>query len=254
MEKNKSNKGIVLPDKALLEEEISTGIDVYSRHLSEAGKRAKALLAKDAKTYVEKHHIIPRHAGGSDDSSNLVFLTYEDHVIAHYIRWVVFNDTRDQIAWKVMLGDPLEVRRLKQSLAGQIGGQKVQELLLEANLGWYNSQIQSELGKKGAQKNREQGTGGFDPKNLEKANEVQKLDPAKYLPQKKTNLVKGLETQKEKGINVYSSIDQRRKSLQYHGIRLNGVLYSLDTEQRTYISETALDYYLLHAPKRPPKK
>ncbi|GIL88804.1 hypothetical protein Vretimale_16983, partial [Volvox reticuliferus] len=102
----------------------------------------------------------------------------------------------------------------------------------------------------------EQGTGGFDPKNLEKANEVQKLNPSKYLPQKQKNLAKGLLTQKEKGINVYSSIDQRRKSLQYRGICLNGVLYSLDTEQRTYISETTLDYYLLYAPKRvvPSKK
>ena len=30
MEKNKNNKGILLPDKAYLEEEISKGIDVYS--------------------------------------------------------------------------------------------------------------------------------------------------------------------------------------------------------------------------------
>jgi hypothetical protein len=81
-----------------------------------------------------------------------------------------------------LLGDPLEVRQLKQSLAGRIGGKNTQKLLSEAKRGWYNSQIQSKLGKQGAQKNRAQGTGGFDPKNLEKANEVQKLNPTKYLP------------------------------------------------------------------------
>ena len=33
--------------------------------------------------YTHKHHIIPRHAGGTDDSSNLVELTVEAHAEAH---------------------------------------------------------------------------------------------------------------------------------------------------------------------------
>lgn len=35
--------------------------------------------------YYEKHHIIPKTLGGSDIDSNLVFLTYREHVIAHYL-------------------------------------------------------------------------------------------------------------------------------------------------------------------------
>ena len=30
-----------------------------------------------------KHHIIPRHAGGTDDSSNIVLLTIEQHAKEH---------------------------------------------------------------------------------------------------------------------------------------------------------------------------
>lgn len=30
-----------------------------------------------------KHHIIPKHAGGSDDPSNIVVLTVEEHAEAH---------------------------------------------------------------------------------------------------------------------------------------------------------------------------
>ena len=30
-----------------------------------------------------KHHIIPKHAGGSNDPNNFVFLTIEEHAEAH---------------------------------------------------------------------------------------------------------------------------------------------------------------------------
>lgn len=37
--------------------------------------------------YYHRHHIIPRHAGGTDDPSNLVELTVEEHAEAHRILW-----------------------------------------------------------------------------------------------------------------------------------------------------------------------
>lgn len=33
--------------------------------------------------YVEKHHIVPRCLGGSDDKDNLVALTYREHFLCH---------------------------------------------------------------------------------------------------------------------------------------------------------------------------
>ncbi|AUR97715.1 nuclease associated modular domain 3 protein [Vibrio phage 1.244.A._10N.261.54.C3] len=36
-------------------------------------------------TYTEKHHILPRCMGGSDDKSNLVALTAREHFIAHLL-------------------------------------------------------------------------------------------------------------------------------------------------------------------------
>ena len=36
-------------------------------------------------TYYEEHHIVPRCMGGSDDKLNLVYLTPEEHYIAHQL-------------------------------------------------------------------------------------------------------------------------------------------------------------------------
>lgn len=58
--------------------------------------------------YVEKHHIVPRCLGGSDDESNLVQLTLREHFIAHkllykihpknkaicYAYWMMCNRTK----------------------------------------------------------------------------------------------------------------------------------------------------------------
>lgn len=41
--------------------------------------------AKEILTYTERHHIIPKSMGGSDDSSNLVWLTAEDHLTVHLL-------------------------------------------------------------------------------------------------------------------------------------------------------------------------
>lgn len=54
--------------------------------------------------YTHKHHIIPRHAGGTDDPSNLVELTIEDHAIAHEVRYRMHGDDRDRVAALMIRG------------------------------------------------------------------------------------------------------------------------------------------------------
>nr|P09753.1 RecName: Full=Uncharacterized 38.5 kDa protein in psbA intron 1 [Chlamydomonas moewusii]ABU88306.1 I-CmoeI homing endonuclease [Chlamydomonas moewusii]CAA31842.1 unnamed protein product [Chlamydomonas moewusii]CAA33623.1 unnamed protein product [Chlamydomonas moewusii] len=45
---------------------------------------------------MEKHHIIPLHAGGPDEKWNLISLTPEDHIEAHNLRYLVYNETGDK--------------------------------------------------------------------------------------------------------------------------------------------------------------
>ena len=54
--------------------------------------------------YTHKHHIIPRHAGGTDDHDNLIDLTVEDHAIAHRMLWKLYGRWQDEVAWRMLSG------------------------------------------------------------------------------------------------------------------------------------------------------
>jgi hypothetical protein len=44
------------------------------------------------------HHIVPKHAGGTDDPSNLVKLTVEEHAEAHFARYLQYGELGDWLA------------------------------------------------------------------------------------------------------------------------------------------------------------
>lgn len=54
----------------------------YSRIYDDLIARART---RTIDGYLEKHHVIPRCQGGTDDESNIVSLTPEEHFLAHHI-------------------------------------------------------------------------------------------------------------------------------------------------------------------------
>jgi hypothetical protein len=65
-------------------------------------------LIENAKTrsldgYVEKHHIIPKCIGGSDDKNNLVCLTPEEHYIAHQLLVKIYPNNKRIIQAAIMM-------------------------------------------------------------------------------------------------------------------------------------------------------
>lgn len=50
------------------------------------------------------HHIVPKHMGGSNDPSNLVQLTIEEHANAHRELWEKHGLKEDYLAWKALSG------------------------------------------------------------------------------------------------------------------------------------------------------
>lgn len=58
-----------------------------------------------------KHHIIPKHAGGSNDKSNIIELTVEEHAEAHRELYEKYGRWQDHLAW--------------QGLSGRIGKEEI---------------------------------------------------------------------------------------------------------------------------------
>jgi len=75
-----------------------------------------------SKTIYHKHHIIPKHMGGTDDPSNLVRLTVEEHAQAHKELYEKYGYQQDLIAYKALKGT-IGKEELSYELA-KLGGQK----------------------------------------------------------------------------------------------------------------------------------
>ena len=80
-----------------------------------------------------KHHIIPRHMGGTDDPSNLVELTPEEHAEAHRKLYEEHGQWQDYVAWQGLakLATKEEHVAMLLSEAGKKGSSKS-----NANGGW----------------------------------------------------------------------------------------------------------------------
>lgn len=86
-----------------------------------------------------KHHIIPKHAGGTDDLTNIVELTVEEHALAHKKLYEEHGRWEDKIAWL--------------SLSGQIGkDEAIQAARGAANRGKKRTPDQIERMKEAAKK------------------------------------------------------------------------------------------------------
>lgn len=78
-------------------------INIY-QHLCESRKSNKEFYKP--KSGLHRHHIIPEHSGGSNEESNLTYLTIREHIIAHYLLWKINKDPNDLRSMR-MLGAKL---------------------------------------------------------------------------------------------------------------------------------------------------
>ena len=111
------------------------------------------------------HHIIPRHMGGTDDPSNLIELTVEEHANAHLELYEQYGKKEDFVAYHMLSGQDLlnpEFRKAYCSLGGKTQGKRNAE-------SGHMKKIQklsdpSAAGKKGGARTIELGKGSFgDP-------------------------------------------------------------------------------------------
>lgn len=65
--------------------------------------------------YCERHHIIPKSEGGSDDDTNLVNLTAREHYIAHLLLARIYDDFKMWAAIKLMLTGHIKRRTFRHN-------------------------------------------------------------------------------------------------------------------------------------------
>jgi hypothetical protein len=63
----------------------------YARHYERLISRARSRLLEG---YTESHHVVPRCMGGTEDRSNLVRLTAEEHFVAHQLLHKMYPEVR----------------------------------------------------------------------------------------------------------------------------------------------------------------
>ena len=86
------------------------------------------------------HHIVPKHAGGTDDPSNLIQLTIEEHAEEHKKLWEQHGRWQDKIAW--------------QTLSGQISIQEAREKMMKYNNPMHNPEVITKMSGKNHWVNR----------------------------------------------------------------------------------------------------
>jgi hypothetical protein len=67
------------------------------------------------------HHIVPKYAGGTDEPSNLIELSVEEHAEAHRLLYEQHGHWQDYCAWQALSGriGKEEILRMKQGMANK---------------------------------------------------------------------------------------------------------------------------------------
>lgn len=92
-------------------------------------------------TIYHNHHFVPRHAGGSEDPSNIMRVSVAEHAALHYERWVVTGDELDRVAWKFLAG------QIRMSEAKKLA--KLEGCRRGGKITFSKSDIQRELSRRG---------------------------------------------------------------------------------------------------------
>lgn len=109
------------------------------------------LTGVPAMTIYHKHHIVPKHAGGTDEPSNLILLTIEEHAEAHRILYETHGRWQDKVAWltlskQISCGEAIKIA---QSLSNKGKNNSMYGMTGEKNPNYKNRGINSPLfGKK----------------------------------------------------------------------------------------------------------
>lgn len=145
--------------------------------------------------FIDTHHIIPKHEGGTEDPSNLVKLPRKLHQEVHYRRWLVYENISDLYAFQ-LLGGNLSDEELSKIYEDQVKRcKRDQEKLIIARLKsdkWKQSHQNEEYKKR----KREQSV------LLNKLGKINSEESSKLISERK----KSVKNYNSKYISVYDKV------------------------------------------------
>lgn len=128
----------------VLKQKTSKPYDYFMQHLKKVEPLKKKLSQENLDYKLERHHILPKHDGGSDDPTNLVLVTVQEHIAAHWLRWKQYQQTGDKMAYIFRSQDNLDKLQIRIALVKEARKRDKEE-----NVNFFNSEFQSRMGKKG---------------------------------------------------------------------------------------------------------
>jgi len=102
--------------------------------------------------YTHKHHIIPKHMGGTDDPSNIVELTIEEHAEAHRVLYEKYGRREDKLAWKGLAGLMSKKEILREVFKGKKHTEEHKQHMSKVMSGENNPMYGREFSKEHRQK------------------------------------------------------------------------------------------------------
>lgn len=169
-----------------------------------------------------KHHKIPKHIGGTDDPSNLIELSVEEHALAHKELYETHARWQDYLAWK--------------TLSGQIGKEEAIKFAQQhADKSWSKTKEGKEKFKNGWKKRREKKLDIPWNKGKTKENSESIADQGKltsmYMKEGKLfnigDYARGRKQTKEHNINLRFALkNQKKKVCEYCGKLVIGAMYA----------------------------
>lgn len=182
--------------------------------------------------YLEKHHIVPRHSGGTDGKENIIKLSLRDHILAHKIRYETYGNKYDLSAYHFMIGQSKEA---KKAICSQNGaksrGRKLTDehklKLKEAFIGEKNHFYGKTHTEDAKQKIREKAIGrAWKEESKNKLKETFKNNPNLTRPR-----------QCEINGKIYNSASEAAKELSIEKSLLNYRLNSKNYSEYIWIGE-----------------
>lgn len=87
----------------------------YKKHYNKLIERSKSRILEG---YVEKHHIIPKCVGGTDDIDNIAILTPEEHYLAHQLLIKIYPNEQKLVYAAVVMSGYKKYKSVNNKLFG----------------------------------------------------------------------------------------------------------------------------------------